>query len=168
MASPIDPCRGTNQLENEKFREADAGGVCVAVCIEEGDVNIGSVNAQGTFNSTPPTITDGAQEDLQLDVNGNLKVTQSQANTTPSIFNVTLGPADTEQSQALPANTKEFIVKTRGNTLLKLSYTATESGTKYVTIPKQGVYTDNNFYTSQTIYFQSPSTGDVVEIVAYS
>jgi hypothetical protein len=88
--------------------------------------------------------------------------------TTATIFNISLGAVDTEQSQALPANTKSFILKTRGNSLLKLSYTSTESGIKYVTIPKQGVFTDDNFYTSQTIFFQSPQTSDVVEIVAYS
>ena len=88
-------------------------------------------------------------------------------NTTPTMFNITLGATDTEQSQALPADTKKFLIKTRGNTELKLAYTATESGTKYVTIPKQGVFVDENFYSSQTIYFQSPQTGDVVEIIAY-
>lgn len=90
------------------------------------------------------------------------------SNTTPTIFNITIAAADTEQSQALPANTKRLLIKTRGNTLLKLAYNATESGTKYVTIPKQGVFTDNSFYTSQTIYFQSPQAGDVVEIIAYA
>ena len=95
-------------------------------------------------------------------------VSISQTDTTVTIFNVTLGAINTEQSQVLPGMTKRFLVRSRGNALLKLAYTVTESGTKYVTIPPRSTYTDDCFYTSQTIYFQSPSTGDVVEIVAYS
>ena len=82
-------------------------------------------------------------------------------------FNIILGTINTEQSQVLPANTKGFILKSRGLSLLKISYTVAESGTKFITVPKTGVFTDNNFYSSQTIFFQSPQTGDVVEIVAY-
>ena len=90
------------------------------------------------------------------------------SNTAATIFNVTLGPVSTEQSQALPLNTKEFIIKTRGNSELKLAYTALQSGTLFVTIHKNAAFTDDNFYAALTLYFQSPQTGDVVEIVAYT
>ena len=75
---------------------------------------------------------------------------------------------DTEQSQALPANTKRFLVKTRGRAPLKLAYTASQSGTNYITVNKTAVFTDDNLYSAVTLYFQSPETGDTVEIVAYS
>lgn len=89
-------------------------------------------------------------------------------NTTPIIFNVALGPVDTEQSQVLPANTKKFTVKTRNNSALKLSYSSGQSGITYIDLKKNAVFTDNNLYATQTIYFQSPNTSDVVEIVAYT
>lgn len=88
-------------------------------------------------------------------------------NTTVTIFNVALGPVNTEQSQALPANTKSFLLKSRGNSEVKLAYSLGGSGTTYVTVPRASVYKDENFYTSQTIYFQSPQTGDTIEIIAY-
>jgi len=90
------------------------------------------------------------------------------ANTTPSMFNVSLGIINTEQSQALPASTKEFIVRTRGAAELKLAFVASESGTKYITIPRRATFTVKQFFTSQTLYFQSPQTGDVVEILAFT
>lgn len=92
----------------------------------------------------------------------------STGTTTATIFNVSLGPANTEQSQALPANCKGFIIRTRGLARLKLSYTALQSGTLFVSISRNSSFVDNNFYASQTLYFQSPQTGDVVEIVAYT
>jgi hypothetical protein len=90
------------------------------------------------------------------------------SDTSATIFNVTLGPVDTEQSQALPSSTKGFLIRTRGKSELKLAYTLGDSGVTYVTIPRNATFTDNNFYSSQTLYFQSPQTGDVVEIVAYT
>lgn len=92
----------------------------------------------------------------------------ASAATTATFFNIALGVVNTEQNQVLPTNTKEFIIKSRANSVLKLAYTTGESGTKFITIPKGGVYTDSNLYTTLTIYFQSPQTSDTVEIVAFS
>jgi hypothetical protein len=92
----------------------------------------------------------------------------ADSDTTVTIYNIPLGPVDTEQSQALPANTKSFLIKTRGNAQLKLAYTSGDSGTTFITIGRNAVYEDPNFYSSLTLYFQSPATGDTVEIIAYS
>lgn len=90
------------------------------------------------------------------------------SNSTRTVYNITLGTANTEQSQVLPADTKEYLIKSRGNAVLKLAFVATESGTNYITIPKNGVWVDSNFTNSLTVYFQSPQSGDTVEIVAWS
>jgi len=87
--------------------------------------------------------------------------------TTVTRFNIPLGLANTEQSQALPANTKKYVIKSRNNAVLKIANTVTESGTLYTELKANAVLTDDQFYSSQTIYFQSPSTGDTVEIIAY-
>ena len=98
----------------------------------------------------------------------NSSTQQQSLDTTPTIFNIALGTTDTEQSQALPSNTKQFLIKTRNNTELKISYTSGQSGTNFITIKRNAVFTDTNLYASQTLFFQSPSTGDTVEIVAYA
>lgn len=81
-------------------------------------------------------------------------------------FNVTLGPVSTEQSQALPADTKYFMVKSRGQSLLQLAFSSTESGTNYITIQANAVFSLPGSFASLTLYFQSPQTGDIVEITA--
>ena len=93
---------------------------------------------------------------------------QSASSTTVTIFNTTATLANTEYSQALPANTKEFLMKVRGSAALKVAFISGDSGTLYVTINKGAVLTVTQFFSSQTIYFQSPVAGSVVEIVAFS
>lgn len=87
--------------------------------------------------------------------------------TTATIYNVSTPLAATEYSQALPADTKQFILKTRSNAKLQLSYTSGQSGTLFVTIHGSAVYSDDNFYSSQTLYFQVDKS-DTVEIIAYT
>ena len=101
-------------------------------------------------------------------IGSSLTTTPALNNTTRTSFNVTILVANTEQSQALPSNTKGYIIKTRGSASLKLTHVSGQSGTNFITVPPRAVYTDDNFYTSDTLYFQSPTAGDVVEIVAFS
>lgn len=90
------------------------------------------------------------------------------ANTTAFIYNQTIAVANTEQSQALPANCKGFLVRVREMANLKISYSATNSGVTFVTVPPGATFVDEQFYNSQTLYFQSPSVGVTIEIVAYT
>jgi len=87
---------------------------------------------------------------------------------TKTIYNVALGPVDTEQSLVLPSNIVGYQIKTRGFASLKLSHTSGQSGTLYETISGGAVLTDEHSYTGLTIYFQSPTTSDVVEIVTWT
>jgi len=52
-----------------------ATGYSIPVRGGSASFTIGSMISQGTYNLAAPTVVDGDQEDLQLDVNGNLKVT---------------------------------------------------------------------------------------------
>jgi hypothetical protein len=44
-----------------------------------GGTGASTVNDQGKYNATPPTLSDGTRTDLQLDVNGSLKVVEQYA-----------------------------------------------------------------------------------------
>ena len=90
------------------------------------------------------------------------------SDTTASIANETIAVANTEQSFALPANTKRFILRNRNNNDLKFAYVANGTTTTWLTIKKGAVFEDENFYTSQIIYFQSSGAGDIIEIVTYT
>lgn len=90
------------------------------------------------------------------------------SNTTATIYNVNIISAGSEQSQALPASTKNFLLRSRNKGKVQLAYTVGGSGTNFVTIPAGSSFVDRQFYLSQTIYFQSTKPGDVIEIIAYS
>ena len=88
---------------------------------------------------------------------------------TPTIYNITSsGTANTETSQALTANTKQFTIRARTRADLKIAFTATESGTNFITIPKGTSYTVSGIDFTGTIYLQSPSTSIPVEILEWT
>lgn len=89
--------------------------------------------------------------------------------TTQEIFNPSIALANTEQSLALPASIKGYLVRVRGAAgTLKITHVSGESGTKYTTVERGAVLTDLNSYTSLTLYFQSPTAGAVVEVVTWT
>lgn len=88
---------------------------------------------------------------------------------TPVVYNVTMTTANTEYSQALPANTKKFLVKCRGAYDIKLCFTALASGTTYITVPAALSYWEDLIQPSTiTLYFQCATAAQVAEIVAWS
>jgi len=89
--------------------------------------------------------------------------------TSPAIYNVTMTNAGTEYSQALPSNTKKFLIKCRGSYDIKLAFTSGQSGTNYVTVPSGMSYWEDFIQPSAlTLYFQCASAGQVAEIIAWS
>ena len=89
--------------------------------------------------------------------------------TTPVIYNVTMTNANTEYSQALPANTKKFLIKCRGSYDIKAAFASGESGTTYVTIPAGSALCETLIVAaSLTLYFQCATAAQVAEIVAWS
>ena len=90
------------------------------------------------------------------------------ASTTATLFNVSALTAGTEYSQALPANTKRFIIRSRNKSILQLAYTIGQTGTTYLTIPAGASYEDSNLYTAQTVYFQASKNAETIEIIAFT
>lgn len=88
--------------------------------------------------------------------------------TTTTIFNVSIINGGVEVSQALPANTKKFIIRSRNKGQIRLAYNSGGTSTAWLTIPVGSSYEDEEYYVSQTLYFQSTKSGDIIEIVAYS
>jgi len=83
-------------------------------------------------------------------------------------YNETIALANTEQSLVLPASIAGYLIRVRGPVAeLKLTHVATESGTKYMTVPKKATHVDDHSYSGATLYFQSPTVGAIVEIVAW-
>jgi hypothetical protein len=91
--------------------------------------------------------------------------------TTPTKYAVALTLADTEYSQALPANTKKFRVHLRDYATFRLAYeTGKVAGSvdPYETIPAGSEkYEDQINIASLTLYFASPVAGKTAEIEAW-
>lgn len=87
---------------------------------------------------------------------------------TPTIINFTAVAANTEYSQALPASNRKFLIQARGMAKLKLAYAIGDTSINYITINPGVSFVDDNFYSSQTIYFTSSVAGEVIEIITYA
>ena len=91
--------------------------------------------------------------------------------TTPTIYNVTMTNADTEYSQALPAQTKKFTIHTRDGTAFRLAYVTGKVAAPtepYFTIPTNGIKSEDYLTTSVTLYFACAAAGKIVEIEAWT
>lgn len=89
---------------------------------------------------------------------------------TPAIYNVTMTSKDTEYSQALPAGTRKVDIKLRAtNALLKVAFTESASGSTYITVPYgSSLHLENVDLTSITVYVQSPTDVQTLEVLAWT
>lgn len=88
--------------------------------------------------------------------------------TTPTLYNVTMTTADTEYSQALPANTKQFEFRCRGNYDMRFAYATGKVATPtapYRTLSAgQTKYQNDIDLTSITLYVACSQALQVVEL----
>lgn len=82
----------------------------------------------------------------------------------PLVYNVSVPLANTEYSQILSPNTKMFTVKCRTGAKIQLSYISGNTGTLFITIPKNTEYEKKDINFSGTLYFRSDTAGVIVEI----
>jgi hypothetical protein len=87
--------------------------------------------------------------------------------TTPTLVNITL-TANTEASYTLPTNVKGFALKLREMADLKLAFISGTSSTTFFTVPRGTVFwQDGISVTGLSLYFQTPSSGQVLELLAW-
>jgi hypothetical protein len=93
---------------------------------------------------------------------------QVEAGRSPTIYNISITLANTEVSQVLTTNTKNFTVKVRGNSKLQIAFVSGESSTNFITVPPGAVFTSEGLNFSGTLYFQTTQPSQVVEILEWS
>lgn len=87
---------------------------------------------------------------------------------TATIQNITLATATTEYTITIPANSKRFTLKTRNNSILKVSYTSGQSGINYFTIGYGVCYTEDSLDgSSLTLYLQSSKDSTIIEVLSW-
>jgi len=97
---------------------------------------------------------------------------QQPPSTTPTVYNLTLTNANTEYSQALPANTREFRFRCRTTYDIRFAWVTGKVATPtepYLTLPAgSDYYSDWNKLANQTLYLASSTAGVVVEIECWT
>lgn len=88
------------------------------------------------------------------------------AATTHTIYNVVSpGTANTEFSQALGSSVKQLMIRCREASTIQFSLVSGESGTKFITIPKNSTYKAIELnLSSATLYMQVDAASRNVEI----
>jgi hypothetical protein len=87
------------------------------------------------------------------------------------VYNVTCTNANTQYSQALPVGTTKILLRARGNGVLKVTYTTGETASKYFSVKQGEVYSDDQVFLesgASTVYFETPTAGEVVELLAWT
>ena len=87
--------------------------------------------------------------------------------TTAEITNQLAVLSGTEYSFSLPSNCKSFKIKARQICRIRIAYVSGDTNVQWYTVPLGGVFEDNNFYSSQDIFYQVDRANTDIEIVTY-
>lgn len=144
----------------------------VEVDAADGD-NIAIANEDGSKKVTVTTI--GPKEALDVNIANDTPIDVSITSfpntvSTPTITNISIPLANTEQSFTFPIGTKRFAVKIRASAKLKIAYISGASGTNYIFIPIGCEYTEDNLdlTVGLPMYFQCESAGEILEIITWN
>lgn len=86
---------------------------------------------------------------------------------TPTLTN-TVTVATTETSIALPTDTRQFLIRARGPSDLRIAFSSGDTVTgPYMEVPKDSSFEQKDVKTSITLYFQTDKA-DIVEVLAWS
>lgn len=106
------------------------------------------------------------------DIGSTISANQQPPSTTPTVYNLTLTSANTEYSQALPANTREFRFRCRTIFDVRYAYVTGKVATPtspYLTLPAgSDFWSDWTNLPSTTLYFASSTAGVIMEIEAWT
>ena len=91
-----------------------------------------------------------------------------EVGTSVDIFNVTCTLANTEYSQTLPAGTKKFTIRCRGNARTRLAFVSGDTSINWLTIPPGTTFSEDGILYSGDLYFQTHLANQVIEILAWS
>lgn len=142
-----------------------------AVNIQDGGNTITVDGTVAVTNAGITTIAGAvAGTEMQVDIvdEGDL-VRQA---TTPTVYNIAMTNADTEYSQALPANTKKLTLQCQTAFDVRFAFATGKVATPtapYLTCKSgQNYFEDNLLLNSQTIYVACPSAGKVAELIVWT
>ena len=87
----------------------------------------------------------------------------------PTIYNLSMPTSGTEYAQALSANAKRIMVRSRDRTAqIRFAFVSGNTSTTWITIEPGAVYSEENLdLEGVTIYLRSNKSSQVVEILEW-
>jgi hypothetical protein len=155
---------GSNIVGNVRVDQTTPG-TTNGVVLNAGSNIVGNVRVDQT---TPGTTNGVVVNSLTaVTVGQNLKPA-----TTPTVYNIAMATANTEYSQALPANTKKFTIGLIENdTAFRLAFATGKVATPtapYTQWPAGGYYCEDEILATPTIYAACGIAGKNLQIIAWS
>jgi len=132
-----------------------------------GEDDMGLLDRIGELKATP---TANTVLDRLKDIADAVALTP-QVSTIPVIYNVTMTIANTEYSQALPANSKKFLIHCQDGTAFRLAYVTGKVAiptAPYLSVKASSSYNEDHIKATPTIYVACAQAAKVVEIVSWS
>ena len=132
------------------------------------------------------TIAKGSIHDVQKQsyrqaIEGETKQAVQVENTTPipisgtftfagllsaKITNFVVASASTEEEHQLTANTRRLLMRSRNGSEMRVAFVSGDTSTKYLTVKRGTVYSEDGLDFSGKVFFQTTLT-DVVEIIEW-
>ena len=117
-------------------------------------------------------ITDVDVASSALPTGAATSIKQQPPVTTSTVYNTTLTNADTEYSQALPANTRQFRFKCRDSFDVRYAFATGKVATPtspWLTLPADCNYSaDNTNLAATTLYLAADQAGVIVELETWA
>jgi len=128
----------------------------------------------GKYSSADPTYDDGDLTPVRTNSKGEI-LTQLTGSYVPIIYNVPMTNANTEYSQALPANVKKFVVMIQENdTAFRVAFVTGKVATPtapYYALPSGASYNEDfvqGSIAALTVYFACGTAGKNIQIIAWA
>lgn len=149
----------------------------IKVALVTGDIEIGAVEIKDATTDTRAAVdTDGLEVhiDKALPAGANAIGDVDPVIATPTAYNVTLAVADTEYSQAMPANCRGFEFQCRTEHDVRFAFVTLKvagPAAPYLTLKAGDYYHTfpiNQAALPSTLYLASATAGVIVEILAWT
>ncbi len=151
------------------------------VQLSDGSIEIGTVNAElevqlSHRDNWPDTgdvhdsvrIGDGTDQ-LEINPDGSINVNVG-GKKTPTIFSVSAPTANTQYQIDIPQATKKYRFRARKNSRIQYSFVTGTTNSNYITVKPGNIEVEENLIldSNLTIYFQTPKSGQEIEVLLWS
>jgi len=155
-----------NRLRTDAVLSASIGSIEVVIDHANDSIKIGDgTNLVDVTASNELKVSDSNVQNELIDIN-----TKLTGISTPTITNISIPLANTEQSYVLPIGTKKFFFQIEGTAKLQYSFTSGQSGTNYITVfgGAREQVDGLELSSALTLYFQASKANEKLQLMYWT